>query len=49
VVSKNGRKMTRMTLTLRNVQIGVQDPQLFEVPHDFIATQRFGGMMEMPG
>ena len=49
VVSKNGRKMTRMTLTLRNVQIGVQDPQLFEVPQDFTATQRFGGVMEMPG
>jgi hypothetical protein len=47
MLSKNGRAKTRMTLTLTNVQIGAQDPQLFEVPADYKALPKLGGVAGM--
>jgi hypothetical protein len=44
VLSKSGREKTRMTLTLTNLKIGAQDPQLFEVPSDYKAMPSFGGL-----
>jgi hypothetical protein len=43
LLSKNAREKTRMTVTLTNLQIGAQDPQLFEVPPDYKALPKFGG------
>lgn len=40
VISKTGRDKTRMTVTLENIQIGPQDPALFQVP---------AGYSRMPG
>ncbi|HEU4627482.1 MAG TPA: DUF4412 domain-containing protein [Steroidobacteraceae bacterium] len=44
MLSKSERAKTRMTLTLKNVQIGAQDPQLFEVPADYKALPKFSGV-----
>lgn len=41
-VQKEGKESSRITMTLKNVQIGPQDPQLFEVPSDY--TKMAGGM-----
>lgn len=49
MVSKSGSDKSRMTFTLRNLKIGAQDPQLFEVPGDYKAMPRFGGMGGMSG
>jgi hypothetical protein len=49
MLSKSGGEKTRMTLTLKNLKIGAQDPQLFEVPGDYKAMPRFGGMSGMGG
>jgi hypothetical protein len=35
LLSKSGGNRSHVTLTLSNVQIGAQDPQLFEVPGDY--------------
>jgi Domain of unknown function (DUF4412) len=43
MLSKNGREKMRMTLTLTNLKIGAQDPQLFEVPADYKALPKLGG------
>jgi hypothetical protein len=42
-VVKNGRDKSRMTVTLRNVKIGSQDPSLFEVPAGYNPMPSFGG------
>lgn len=41
-VQKEGKESSRITMTLKNVQIAPQDPQLFEVPGDY--TKMAGGM-----
>lgn len=35
VLSKSGRKKTRMTVTLHDVQVGPQDPAVFELPDGY--------------
>jgi hypothetical protein len=42
-VMKKGRNKSRMTLTLRNLQIGAQDASLFEVPAGYNQMPSFGG------
>jgi hypothetical protein len=53
MLSKSGRDKTRITMTLKNLTIGTQDPQLFEVPADYTAMPGFGfgggGKMGMKG
>lgn len=49
MLSKSGREKTRMTLTLTNLKIGAQDPQLFEVPADYKAMPKFGGLSGLGG
>lgn len=44
-VVKNGRDKSRMTLTLKNLQVGAQDASLFEVPAGYAAMPSFGGGM----
>jgi len=46
MLSKSGGDKSRMTVTLTNLKIGTQDPQLFEVPGDYKALPR---MPNMPG
>lgn len=45
LLSKGGRKKSRMTVTLKNIQIGTQDPRLFELPADYSAMPAMGGFM----
>lgn len=45
VLSKNGGKSERMTVTLTNITIGTQDPALFEVPSGYAKLP--GGMAGM--
>jgi hypothetical protein len=42
MLSKADGAKTRVTMTLTNVQIGTQDPQLFEVPEGYAAMPAFG-------
>jgi hypothetical protein len=42
MLSKSGRDKTRITMTLKNLQIGTQDPQLFEIPAGYTAMPSFG-------
>jgi Domain of unknown function (DUF4412) len=42
LLGKSGRDKTRMTVTLKNLSIGSQDPALFEVPADYKAMPSFG-------
>jgi len=42
MLSKADGAKTRVTMTLTNVQIGTQDPQLFEVPDGYAAMPSFG-------
>ena len=42
MLSKSGRKKSRITMTLTNLTIGAQDPQLFELPADYSAMPSFG-------
>lgn len=44
MIQKSGRKNERMTMTLKNLQIGPQDPSLFEVPSNYTKMPAFGGM-----
>lgn len=43
MLSKSGREKTRITMTLKNLQIGSQDPQLFELPAGYTAMPSMGG------
>jgi hypothetical protein len=50
-VQKDGKDSSRMTITLKNLQIGPQDPELFEVPSDYTKMpggMAFGGMVRNP-
>ena len=52
MLSKSGREKSRMTMTLTNLTIGAQDPQLFELPADYNAMPSFGfggGNAQRPG
>jgi outer membrane lipoprotein-sorting protein len=49
MLSKSGGNKTRMTVTLANLQIGTQDPQLFEVPGDYKALPNMGGLGALSG
>jgi hypothetical protein len=42
MLSKSGREKSRITMTLKNIAIGAQDPQLFELPADYSAMPSFG-------
>ena len=42
-VVKSGRDKSRMTITLKNVKVGSQDPSLFEVPAGYNAMPSFAG------
>ena len=42
MLSKSGREKSRITVTLKNIQIGAQDPQLFELPDGYTAMPSFG-------
>lgn len=42
LLGKSGRDKTRMTVTLKNLAIGSQDPALFELPTDYKAMPSFG-------
>jgi hypothetical protein len=44
MLSKSGKKKTRMTITLTNLQIGPQDAQLFELPSGYSAMPSMGNM-----
>jgi len=44
MLSKAAGTKTRMTMTLSNVQIGAQDPQLFEVPEGYTSMPAMGGL-----
>jgi hypothetical protein len=43
-VVKSGRDKSRMTMTLKNITVGSQDPSLFEVPAGYNAMPNMGGM-----
>jgi hypothetical protein len=45
LLSKSGRRNSRITVTLENVQVGEQDPSLFELPAGY--TQLPGGMINL--
>ena len=42
MLNKSDGKKTRITMTLTNLQIGAQDPQLFEVPAGYAAMPAMG-------
>jgi hypothetical protein len=42
MLSKSGRDKSRITVTLKNIQIGAQDPRLFELPDGYTAMPSFG-------
>lgn len=42
LLSKSGGEKTRITMTLKNLQIGAQDPQLFELPAGYTAMPSMG-------
>lgn len=44
LLSKDGGRKSRMTVTLRNLQVGDVDPQLFELPTGYTAMPSFPGM-----
>ncbi len=45
LISKSGGRNSRITVTLENVQVGEQDPSLFELPAGYTALP--GGMINM--
>jgi hypothetical protein len=49
MLSKSGRDKTRITMALKNLQIGTQDPQLFEIPAGYSQMQAFGVGAGKPG
>lgn len=49
LLQKNGRKTERMTMTLKNLQIGPQEAALFEVPAGYTNMGGFGGMKMLGG
>lgn len=49
MLSKSRSGKTRITVTLTNLEIGDQDPQLFEVPAGYTAMPGFPGMPGLSG
>lgn len=51
MLSKSGGEKSRFTMTLKNLKIGSQDPQLFELPAGYNAMPSMGGMFKgaLPG
>ena len=49
LLQKQGKKKSRMTITLTNLKIGPQDPTLFEVPAGYNKMPNMGQMFGMPG
>lgn len=49
MLTKNGRKTERMTITLRNLQVGPQDPALFEAPAGYSKMPDVPGMKGFGG
>lgn len=45
LLQKSGGKSERMTVTLKNLQVGPQDAATFEVPKDYSKMPSFGGGM----
>lgn len=43
-IVKNGKDKSRMTMTLKNLQVGAQDAALFEVPAGFTKLPSMGNM-----
>lgn len=49
MLSKSGGRKSRVAITLTNLKIGAQDPQVFEVPADYKPMPSFGGMSGLSG
>ncbi len=49
LLSRESAKKARMTMTLKNVQVGDQDDALFEVPAGYTKMPGMGMNMPMPG
>lgn len=49
LLSREGAKKSRMTMTLKNLKVGDQDESLFEVPAGYAKMPGMGNMMPMPG
>ncbi|HVF16571.1 MAG TPA: DUF4412 domain-containing protein [Steroidobacteraceae bacterium] len=48
MLSKSGGEKSRMTVTLKNLKIGSQDTQLFDVPNGFTAMPSMGNLGMRP-
>jgi outer membrane lipoprotein-sorting protein len=48
MLSKSGRDKSRMTITLKNLKIGAQDAQLFELPSGYSAMPSMGSLGMRP-
>ena len=49
MLTKSGKKTERMTVTLRNLQVGPQDPALFDAPAGYSKMPGFTGMKGFGG
>jgi hypothetical protein len=49
MLTKSGKKTERMTVTLRNLQVGPQDPALFDAPAGYTKMPGFPGMKGFGG
>ncbi len=49
MLARNGGKTERMTITLKNLQVGPQDASLFEVPQGYSKMGGFPGMKGLGG
>lgn len=49
MLTKSGKKTERMTVTLRNLQVGAQDPALFEPPAGYTKMPGFPGIKGFGG
>jgi hypothetical protein len=48
MLSKSGSEKSRMTVTLKNLNIGSQDAQLFDLPSGFTAMPSMGNLGMRP-
>jgi hypothetical protein len=49
MLSKDGKEKFRMTMTLRNLEVGKQDASLFELPAGYSKMPNMGGMNPFKG
>ena len=49
MLSKDGKQKSRITMTLRNLEIGKQDASLFELPAGYAKMPNMGGMNPLKG